>query len=225
MSARTGLRACSLLSLLGWLLIALTGLLSLLPLLFPGVILLGLAAGLSNPLAATYVSEMVPAGNKGIVTSIFNCQVSPHYHLILLLFQITFGIFITNILGDLLGWFFNSIVLGVLHAAFSVAVFLLLPQTPFDLARTEKYAELQKALIKSGNPQDEALILEQVAMEEESVGYLTTVKQLNKRHLLIVLAVFILSHLSGISIVTAYLVDIFADSSALDPLVLLIVRT
>ena len=62
-------------------------------------------------------------------------------------------------------------------------------------------------------------------MEEESVGYLTTVKQLNKRHLMIVLAVFILSHLSGISIVTAYLVDIFAHSSALDPLVLLIVRT
>ena len=80
MRARTGLRACSLVSLLGWLLIALTSLLSLLPLLYPGVILLGLAAGLSNPLAATYVSEMVPAGNKGIVTSIFNCQVSHICH-------------------------------------------------------------------------------------------------------------------------------------------------
>jgi len=139
-----------------------------------------------------------------------------------LIFQLTFGIFITNILGALLGWFFNSIVLGVLHTVFSVAVFVFLPQTPFDLARQGKYAELHGALIKSGSPQDEAIILKQVAKEETSVGYLTTVKQLNKRNLLIVLAVFILSQLSGISIVTTYLVDIFADSSALDPLLLLI---
>ena len=101
----------------------------------------------------------------------------------------------------------------------------MLPPSPFDLARSEKYQDLRSALIKSGNPQDEAIILQQVKEEKESVGYIASVQHLNKRHLLIVLSVFILSHLSGISIVTAYSVDIFEDSSAIDPLILLIVSS
>ena len=91
--------------------------------------------------------------------------------------------------------------------------------------RSEKYQDLQSALIKNGNLQDEAIILQQVLEEKESVGYLATVRHLSARHLMIVLSVFTLSHLSGISIVTAYLVDIFEDSSAIDPLVLLIVSS
>ena len=74
--ARRGLLLCSLISCLGWLLIFLAAALSLLTPIFAGVFLIGFSSGFSNPLTTVYVSETVGEGNKGVVTSLFNCQVN-----------------------------------------------------------------------------------------------------------------------------------------------------
>ena len=50
--------------------------LSLLGALFPGIFLIGFSCGFSNPLTSVYVSETVGSGNKGMVTALFNCQVT-----------------------------------------------------------------------------------------------------------------------------------------------------
>ena len=75
LGARRGLLLSSIISCLGWLLIFLAGFLSLLGPIFPGVFLIGFSSGFSNPLTTVYVSETVGSGNKGVVTSLFNCQV------------------------------------------------------------------------------------------------------------------------------------------------------
>ena len=74
-------------SVVGWALILISSQLSLY-LIYPGLALLGCSCGLSNPLSSVYVSEIAGAGNKGVVTSIFN-------------FNITFGVLFANVLGSL----------------------------------------------------------------------------------------------------------------------------
>ena len=76
LGARRGLLLSSLISCLGWLLIFLAAFLSVLGPIFPGVFLIGFSCGFSNPLTTVYVSETVGSGNKGVVTSLFNCQVT-----------------------------------------------------------------------------------------------------------------------------------------------------
>ena len=63
---------------------------SFLPLIYPGLLVLGLSCGLSNPLSAIYITEIAGMANKGIVTSMFN-------------FNLTFGILLTNVVGSLAG--------------------------------------------------------------------------------------------------------------------------
>ena len=63
---------------------------SCLPLIYPGLLVLGLSCGLSNPLSAIYITEIAGMANKGIVTSMFN-------------FNLTFGILLTNVVGSLAG--------------------------------------------------------------------------------------------------------------------------
>ena len=63
---------------------------SCLPLIYPGLLVLGLSCGLSNPLSAIYITEIAGMANKGIVTSMFN-------------FNLTFGILLTNVVGSLTG--------------------------------------------------------------------------------------------------------------------------
>ena len=82
LGARRGLLLCSVISALGWILIFLAAFLSLLEPLFPGVFLIGFSCGFSNPLTTVYVSETVGSGNKGVITSMFNCQVNKSTDLI-----------------------------------------------------------------------------------------------------------------------------------------------
>ena len=82
LGARRGLLLCSTISALGWILIFLAAFLSLLEPLFPGVFLIGFSCGFSNPLTTVYVSETVGSGNKGVITSMFNCQVNKSTDLI-----------------------------------------------------------------------------------------------------------------------------------------------
>ena len=76
LGARRGLLLCSVVACLGWFLIFLAASLSLLGALFPGIFLIGFSCGFSNPLTSVYVSETVGSGNKGMVTALFNCQVT-----------------------------------------------------------------------------------------------------------------------------------------------------
>ena len=62
----------------GWALVLLASSWSVVSVLYPGLFLLGLSTGLSTPLTSVYVTETAATGNKGVVTSIFNCQVTSH---------------------------------------------------------------------------------------------------------------------------------------------------
>ena len=193
LGARRGLLLCSLISCLGWLLIFLAAFLPLLGPLFPGVFLIGFSSGFSNPLTTVYVSETVGSGNKGVVTSLFNCQVTKSvdgknietanisntyfqmpdkYEPYFLFFQATFGIMATNVLGVLLGWLYNSLALGVLHCGFSLAAFTFLPATPYELVRrghSEQLIPLLQNLRgdQGGSIQEEANFIIRYLKEEQ----------------------------------------------------------
>ena len=117
-------------------------------LLHPGVFLIGFSCGFSNPLTTVYVSETVGSGNKGVVTSLFNCQVDFVFKNIVhfVVFQATFGIMATNVLGVLLGWLYNSLALGVIHCGFSLAAFIFLPASPYELVRRGQSANIELLL-------------------------------------------------------------------------------
>ena len=63
----------------------------------------------------------------------------------------------------------------------------------------------------------------QVDEEKQKPGFVTTIARLNRRRVGIVLMMSIYCHLSGVGIVTAYLVDIFA--STLNALTLVLVSS
>ena len=42
----------------------------------------------------------------------------------------------TNVLGVILGWMYNSLLLGLLHCGFCIVLFIFLPMTPYELVRT-----------------------------------------------------------------------------------------
>ena len=60
--------------------------------------------------------------------------------------QATFGIMATNVLGVLLGWLYNSLALGVIHCGFSLAAFIFLPASPYELVRRGQSANLELLL-------------------------------------------------------------------------------
>jgi len=76
LGARRGILLCSVVACLGWFLVFLAASLSLIGALFPGIFLIGFSCGFSNPLTSVYVSETVGWGNKGMVTAMFNCQIT-----------------------------------------------------------------------------------------------------------------------------------------------------
>ena len=139
----------------------------------------------------------------------------------------------TNVLGVLLGWLYNSLALGVIHCGFSLAAFIFLPATPYELVRTghsERLIPLLKKLRgdQGGSIDQEATFIirslkvitpanhnqikfRQVEEEKQKPGFVTTIGRLNRRRVGIVLMMSIYCHLSGVGIVTAYLVDIFAS--------------
>ena len=87
LGARKGLIVCGVASVVGWALILTSSQVSL-HVIYPGLAFLGCSCGLSTPLSSIYVSEIAGKGNKGVVTSIFN-------------FNITSGVLFANILGSL----------------------------------------------------------------------------------------------------------------------------
>merc|ERR1712223_1225021 len=216
LGARRGLLLCSVLACLGWFLIFLSATLSILGTLFPGIFLIGFSSGFSNPLTSVYVSETVGSGNKGMVTALFNCQV-------------TFGIMATNVLGVILGWQWNSLVLGLLHSGFCFVLFICLPVTPYELVRTGNVGGL-KDLLKNlrGESNDRSIseeenfIISQVEEEKEKPGLVATLRKLSRR-ICSVFMTTIYSQLCGIGIVTAYLIDIF--ESSINPLTLVLISS
>ena len=54
----------------------------------PGLIVVGMSCGLSNPLSSIYINEIAGKSNKGVVSSMFN-------------FNLTLGILLTNVIGSL----------------------------------------------------------------------------------------------------------------------------
>jgi MFS family permease len=82
---RQGLLLCGGISFIGWALIFMSSWSSLY-LIYPGMVLVGWSCGLSCPLSSIYVSELAGRGNKGMVTSIFNLN-------------LTTGILFANVLG------------------------------------------------------------------------------------------------------------------------------
>ena len=61
-----------------------------------GLLVLGLSCGLSNPMSSIYITEIAGQDNKGMVSSMFN-------------FNLTFGVLLTNTIGSLTGYDFNFI--------------------------------------------------------------------------------------------------------------------
>ena len=69
------------------------------------------------------------------------------YHFVhFVVFQATFGIMATNVLGVLLGWHYNSLALGVIHCGFSLSAFIFLPASPYELVRRGQSANLEPLL-------------------------------------------------------------------------------
>ena len=72
----------------GWSLVFLSSWLELIMIVFPGLFMVGLSVGVSSPLASIYITELSQHHNKGVLSSMFN-------------FNLTFGILLTSIIGSL----------------------------------------------------------------------------------------------------------------------------
>ena len=59
----------------------------------------------------------------------------------------------TNVLGVILGWQWNSLLLGLLHSGFCLVLFICLPMTPYELVRTGNVGGL-KDLLKNLRGED-----------------------------------------------------------------------
>ena len=85
---RKGLFISSILMVVGWSLVFLSSWLELIMIVFPGLFMVGLSVGVSSPLASIYITELSQHHNKGVLSSMFN-------------FNLTFGILLTSVIGSL----------------------------------------------------------------------------------------------------------------------------
>ena len=72
--------------------------------------------------------------------------IKPFLRHVFSLSQATFGILATNVLGVLLGWLYNGLLLALLHCGFSLAALIYLPATPYELVRGGQSGDLMPLL-------------------------------------------------------------------------------
>ena len=68
----------------------------------------------------------------------------------------------TNVLGVILGWLYNSLLLGLLHCGFSLVLFIFLPLTPYELVRTGNVGDLTD-LLKTLRGEEGEIIAEEAS--------------------------------------------------------------
>ena len=68
----------------------------------------------------------------------------------------------TNVLGVILGWLYNSLLLGLLHCGFSIVLFIFLPLTPYELVRTGNVGDLTD-LLKTLRGEEGEIIAEEAS--------------------------------------------------------------
>ena len=106
----------------------------------------------------------------------------------------------------------------ILHTFFLLALNLLV-ESPFELARSGDQQKMVEVLAKLRNlpPEDVAdeanKINEEEQEREKNLNMLAAVRDFDKtcmRKLAIILVVFSFTHLSGITVITTFLIDIFS---------------
>jgi len=209
---RQTLILCGVISLVGWTLIFVSSLSSLY-VIYPGLFLVGWSCGLACPTSSVYVSELAGGGNKGMVTSIFN-------------FNLTVGGLTTDVLGVLAGWFYSSLAIMLLHVVLFAAVLLLMP-TPRELARDGDIDKIIQVLEKLRSDDKETIIEEarviRKAVEKEKIDLKKSMRKRMKmmdktlfKKWGIILMVFSFNQLTGIMVTSAFLVDIFSSTEISD---------
>ena len=91
-SARVGLCVTSVGMLTGWSLVLLASWLNIIVLVFPGLVIIGVSIGIASPLASIYITEISGEQSKGVLSSMFN-------------FNLTFGILMSYVIGSLTRYF------------------------------------------------------------------------------------------------------------------------
>merc|ERR1719300_1585158 len=85
-------------------------------------------------MSSIYITEIAGQDNKGMVSSMFN-------------FNLTFGILLTNVIGSLTGWYITSITLAVMNIAITVSLFFLIT-SPYEIGRKGNFTEIPAILAK-----------------------------------------------------------------------------
>ena len=120
----------------------------------------------------------------------------------------------------------------LLHVVILCPLFTLI-QSPYDMARNDKDGEVIKVLAKLRNVETEDVLSEAKIIRNDvedekcsrKANFCKTLKNLGKsglKDLLIALVVVTMSHMSGVSLITTYLVDIFS-STGISEIVLVLV--
>lgn len=110
----------------------------------PGLIVVGMSCGLSNPLSSIYINEIAGKSNKGVVSSMFN-------------FNLTLGILLTNVIGSLTrynfytdrnicfhyhsSWYVSSIT-GLLINVLITITLLILITSPYEAAKKQNFSSI-----------------------------------------------------------------------------------
>ena len=113
----------------------------------------------------------------------------------------------------------TSLTIMVIHALLSFAL-LTLASSPYELARADNHDKIIGVLAKLRNiPEDDVvkeanLITKDVENEKltRKINMLDTLKKMDLKKLAIILVVFSMPHLSGILVLTTFLVDIFSPT-------------
>jgi len=209
--ARHVLIFCGGTSFIGWTIVFISSSFSLV-LIYPGLFLVGWSCGFSCPMTSIYVSELAGGGNKGMVTSIFNLN-------------LTIGILFTNILGVLISWSHSSLTITLVHAVLFLALFTLI-QSPNELARNEKSAKMVEVLKKLRNTNDDvikeaqnitkAVEDDKIVLKKDHINYMKPMDKAKFKKWGVILTVFSLSHLSGINVISTFLLDTFSSTDISD---------
>jgi len=206
---RRSLQICGLLSFFGWLLVLLASFISLY-LVYIGLLLIGWSCGLATPNTSIYVAQISGPGNKGVVTSVFN-------------FNLTTGILFGNVIGALVSWIYTATILTSIHFVLFILLSFCLTVSPYEAAKTKEREEILKVLrrLRTGESHDLEAEAQSIQQQEDTkkdmegkklMEFLKTLDSTCLKKMAVILTVFSFSNLSGIYVMNAFIVDIFVST-------------
>ena len=114
-------------------------------------------------------------------------------------------------------WYVTSITMLVMNIAITLSLYLLIT-TPYEAGKKKQFAEIPRilAMLRNKSADDQELENEAKAVikscQVQIESNYTSLKSLNYKNVVKILVVFLMTQLSGVNVLTSYMVDIFSSA-------------